>query len=985
MELINIIIVDDDTEAAAFLRSGLSKEAPHFSVATATNGLECLEYIDNNKVDCILSDYQMPVMDGMELLEALRESGINIPFIFITGRGGEEVAREAFKNGAFDYFMRDYGSEYFARITNSVVQAVRRKRAEEMKLRAEEELRKKNERLAMLNRINKAVVSTLDLEKIMEILLDNLVRALKMESGAIFLSDPAKDMVEAVRTYNFEPINGPACFRMEVFPMVAEVIKENKPIILNSTACGSPARNIFKILSLALLPLGTSDAVEGVICLHNCEQPHEFSDEEVDFALQVADQAMIAIMNAKMVLSLRQVEHNLIRKNQELAALNSVAAVIASTQDLDTMLDLVLKKTISLSFLNVERKGIIFLRDEEDPQKLNMATHIGISEQMRLAEKTVELGYCLCGKAAQTGKIIKSDDCFEDKDHEFKYPGMRRHGHIILPITSGDNVLGVMNFYLAPGMKATKAEERLLAAIANQLAVAIERYRLFRKLSNDKKEWEKTFDSMGELVTINDADYNILRANRPAAEALGLDIKELIGKNWFDTFVPKDEKVILGAALDRHSSASEYVESVFMDKSGGEKTIAWHITSLRGRHVEGRDTTIICCGEDITERKKLEYQLLQSQKIEAVGQLAGGIAHDFNNITATIVACTNVLQLKMPKDEPLRVYVEQILSSSEKATSLTKSLLSFSRKQIINPKAVDLNEIVARVSKLLSRLIGEDIELKAKLADEELIVMGDAGQIEQVLMNLVTNARDAMPDGGTIRISTGLVDLDDEFIMANGFGTRGKNALIVFEDTGVGMDEKTKASIFEPFFTTKEVGKGTGLGLSMVYGIVKQHNGYINVYSEPGRGTTFRVYIPVIRTMANDLETITLAALPRGTETVLLAEDDAALRRITKEVLEGYGYKVIEAVDGKDALDKFLENQDRIQFLILDVVMPRMNGKEAYDAITGVKPGIKALFTSGYMNETISKKGILENSLSFVSKPAPPSELLMKIRESLDK
>ena len=290
--------------------------------------------------------------------------------------------------------------------------------------------------------------------------------------------------------------------------------------------------------------------------------------------------------------------------------------------------------------------------------------------------------------------------------------------------------------------------------------------------------------------------------------------------------------------------------------------------------------------------------------------------------------------MKMEADEPLRAYVDPILISAERAASLTHSLLAFSRKQIMSTRPVNLNEIVGVVKKLIVRLIGEDIEVKILLSEDALTVMADPGQIEQVLINLATNARDAMEGGGVLTIITKPVELDNNFIMAHNYGKKGKYAFVSVTDTGTGMDERTKEKIFDPFFTTKEVGKGTGPGLAIVYGIIKQHNGYINVYSEQGQGTTFNIYLPLTRKAeVKETKLAEIASSMDGAETVLLAEDEGEVRQITKTVLEKFGYKVIEAVDGEDAVNKFMENRDKIELLIFDVIMPKKTGKEAYEEI----------------------------------------------------
>ena len=342
--------------------------------------------------------------------------------------------------------------------------------------------------------------------------------------------------------------------------------------------------------------------------------------------------------------------------------------------------------------------------------------------------------------------------------------------------------------------------------------------------------------------------------------------------------------------------------------------------------------------------------------------------------------------MKMPEPGPLRSYVQQVLASAERAANLTQSLLTFSRTQIIDLKALDVNAVIARVERLLHRLIGEDIEFTTILHEAELPVLADSVQIEQVLMNLVTNARDAMPMGGKLSIETSVFEMGDEFQRTHAYGKAGTYALVMVSDTGTGMEEKTRIKIFEPFFTTKEVGKGTGLGLAMVYGIVKQHSGYINVYSEPGQGTTFKLYLPLTAGPDRRRSPSEFSAdSQQGTETVLLAEDDEEVRRLTKTVLQDFGYSVIEAADGEEAVRKFLENREKVDLLVLDIIMPRKNGRETYLEIKAARPGIKALFTSGYTADVIHKKGILETGLDFVLKPISPTDFLNKVREVLDK
>jgi signal transduction histidine kinase len=389
---------------------------------------------------------------------------------------------------------------------------------------------------------------------------------------------------------------------------------------------------------------------------------------------------------------------------------------------------------------------------------------------------------------------------------------------------------------------------------------------------------------------------------------------------------------------------------------------------------------------ELAERKRTEEQLRHSQKMEAVGMLAGGIAHDFNNILTAIIGYGHLMQMKMKTDDPLMRNVEEILSASQRAASLTQGLLAFSRKQVINAMPVDLNLLIERISKLLKRMIGEDITLTLNLAKEDIIVNADSSQIDQVMMNLATNARDSMPHGGTLQIETQRVEFDERYILNHPYMKSGVYALIVVSDTGEGMDAETLDRIFEPFYTTKEVGRGSGLGMSIVFGIIKQHNGYINAYSKRGSGTTFKIYIPLINAMSShETPEIRPVRMKGGSEVILLAEDDATIRRMMTSILRDVGYTVIEASDGEDALEKIAGEKGRIQFLILDVIMPKKNGKEVYDEAKKMIPGIKVLFVSGYTADIIQGKGIIDEGQDLILKPVPPDEFLEKIREMIEK
>jgi signal transduction histidine kinase/ActR/RegA family two-component response regulator len=388
---------------------------------------------------------------------------------------------------------------------------------------------------------------------------------------------------------------------------------------------------------------------------------------------------------------------------------------------------------------------------------------------------------------------------------------------------------------------------------------------------------------------------------------------------------------------------------------------------------------------DVTKRKQLEEQLRQSQKMEAIGQLAGGVAHDFNNLLTAINGYSSLALQRVEDGHPVKPYLEEVKKAGDRAANLTRQLLAFGRKQILQPVPLNLNAVVSDMNKMLRRLIGEDIELTAKLDPDLGRVMADPGQIEQVLVNLIVNARDAMPQGGNLIIETTNVEIDSGYVSGQVGVQTGSYVKLAVSDTGVGMDEETRNRIFEPFFTTKEKGKGTGLGLSTVYGIVKQSGGNIWVYSGAGKGTTFKVYLPRAKSIARVNKEKVEEATPRGgSETVLLVEDEEVVRGLARRILEQAGYSVVEASKADEAIRFCEEHGNEVDLLLTDVVMPEMSGKELADRLKTQRPDLKMLFMSGYTDEAIVHHGVLDSSVEFIQKPFTPAGLIEKVRDVLD-
>lgn len=491
--------------------------------------------------------------------------------------------------------------------------------------------------------------------------------------------------------------------------------------------------------------------------------------------------------------------------------------------------------------------------------------------------------------------------------------------------------------------------------------------------------------SAREGIVVYDKDLRYIAWNPYMEELTGFKADEVLGKYPLELFpflkdvgvMERLERVLAGEITDQ-------VDFPFSNLKSGKTGYTSDLSSAL-RNKDGEIIGVIGNVRNISEHKKLEEQLHHAQKMEAIGRLAGGVAHDFNNILTVIGGYCSIMQIGLEQEGRLREMVDQIAAAAERASNLTRSLLAFSHKTPIKPSPANLNDIVSGVSKFLRRIIGEDVALKTHLQNDPLNVYVDSGQIEQVLMNLATNARDAMPEGGTLTIETSRLAVDTAFVKSHGVGEAGLYAVMTVTDTGIGMNEETRNRIFDPFYTTKEAGKGTGLGMSIVHGVISQHNGFINVYSEPAVGTTFKVFLPIISGKTASWETSERRAeMPSGTETILVVEDDEHIRDLVGNILVSLGYNLIIAVDGQDGVNKFTAHKDSIQFVLMDIIMPNKNGWQAGVEIRRLKPGMKILFMSGYPADTLSSQGSSLGNEESILKPFNQFDLASKIRSMLD-
>jgi two-component system cell cycle sensor histidine kinase/response regulator CckA len=506
------------------------------------------------------------------------------------------------------------------------------------------------------------------------------------------------------------------------------------------------------------------------------------------------------------------------------------------------------------------------------------------------------------------------------------------------------------------------------------------------KLHESEEQYRLLFESNPHPMWVHDVDtLAFLAVNDAALSHYGYTRDEFLSMTALDIRLPEDVPAFKKQYDERratHGTAS-FISTVPYRHRKKDGTLIEVDIAANAIAFAGHEARLVLA-TDVTEKTLLQAQLVKAQKMEAVGQLAGGVAHDFNNLLGVIAGYSELLIRELPPDTRERKRAEEIKRASDRAAALTRQLLAFSRRQLLQPKVLDLNEVVAEVEKMMRRLISESIQIVTVATANLGKVRGDAGQIEQVIMNLAINARDAMPSGGRLVIETGNIELDETYVRTHPEARPGPHVMLAVSDTGHGMDAKTMARIFEPFFTTKEEGKGTGLGLATVYGIVHQSGGTVNVYSEPGRGTTFKVYLPRIEGDVATEAGAAVVAAPGGMETVLLVEDAEALRLLVRELLENAGYTVLDADSPDKALSMVDSMRGPIHLLLTDMVMPRMNGQELARRIAALKPEARVVFMSGYSDQAMGDQGTLEPGALFLQKPFTVDALLKIIRHALD-
>ena len=698
-------------------------------------------------------------------------------------------------------------------------------------------------------------------------------------------------------------------------------------------------------------------------------------------------QTLLPLLARAMNLRLVQLENLQLR---ETVAIYELAQTITHTLDPQTVInklaDAVLRQT------DADQVSVL-LPINDGTGDLYVAAVRG-GDHFRLLGQRVPLDHTISGWVAREREPLMLEGEVNDERFRPLWPHPEIASAISIPLLVANKVVGTVNINALNRLRPfTIAQMKVLTVLAATAAAALESASLYTQVRQAEAKYRLIFENAVEGIFQATPDQRLLTVNPSMARILGYSSPHELIDDFNATGRRLWTQPETSHAIANALTVTGVLEGLAIEAARKNGESIWLSLNLRlvkdengvTIYHEGTIEDITARTEAEAHRKELEQQLRQSQKMEAIGQLAGGVAHDFNNLLTAINGYSSLALQRTDPDDRLRGYLEEIKKAGERAANLTRQLLAFGRKQMLKPVPLNLNDVVSEMSKMLRRLIGEDISFDAIFDPALKQIRADPGQIEQVLVNLVVNSRDAMPQGGTLTIETANFDIDHEFASRHLGLSAGSYVVLTVSDNGCGMDEKTKARIFEPFFTTKEKGRGTGLGLSTVYGIVTQSGGNIWVYSEPGEGTVFKVFLPQCEQGSEAAAKVPVdTVVPRGSETILLVEDEDIVRGLARQILEEAGYNVLDARGGEEAIRLCRERPGPIDLLLTDVVMPDTSGKEVAERLTRLRPATRVLYMSGYTDDAIVHHGVLDSDVEFIQKPFTPVALARKVREVLD-
>ncbi len=914
----------------------------------------------------LLDDYRQHPDALPSWVEAGVRSMLAVPLLV-----GDEVV------GAMGLFsleeVRPFGAEAVAaaeaagRLAAVAIQRVRLFEAEQKRRQEAETLRE-----AAL-----ALTATLDRDEVIERILVQLQEVVPYDSTSVQLLKGNQLEIVGGRGFPNLPDLLGTSFPIDGDNPNREVVRTRAPFIVENAQAVYEGFRQDPHLQAAIrswlgVPMLVGDRLIGMIALDKRE-PGFYTQEHARLALSFAAQAAIAIENARLFQESQ-------RRAEEMAALRQVNLATLSTLERDRVFEIMLDQLGTVVDYDTAAIQVI----TPDGRQKMIAGRGSIIHDQSMWDGFDVKGNKLVQEMRETRQPVVVHDTHTDERYEKIGNWEAFHSWVGAPLFVKDDLIG----YLAvektsPGFY-DETTIQLLGDFAQAAAIALENARLYEDIRRERDYSQTLIATANALIVGLDLDGRITLFNNFCTEITGYSQEEVLGRDWFTTLVPERERLPMKQIFQKlveQGLPKEY-ESPILTKDGRERVIAWSHTVIGD--AEGRPVSVLAIGQDITEHKQLETQLRRAQKMEALGQLAGGIAHDFNNLLTTIGGFAELLLRKAPEGSRQYEDLRQIKIAAQRAADLTRQLRLFTRQEEGERRPVQLNSVVEETRDLLARSLPKEITIKLRLDSELWAVEADPSQLSQVLMNLCVNARDAMPNGGILTLETRNVTLDEEYARTVLEARPGRYVCLSVSDTGCGMSPEVQARLFEPFFTTKERGKGTGLGLAVVYGIVKGHGGFINVYSEEGRGSTFHIYLPAIALTAKEKE-VEMLELPAGTETILLVDDEEAVRELGQRVLGRCGYTVLTAENGVQALEVYQAHQKEIALVVLDAVMPQMGGRECLRRLQELDPQVKVLISTGYTADDSAQKLIAEGALGVVEKPFQLQDFAIAVRAALDK
>jgi PAS domain S-box-containing protein len=1007
-----ILVVDDQPQNNELIEAHLVPQG--YEVVKATSGEEALEKLSGNQIDLVLLDVMMPKMSGFEVLEKLRADKKTrlIPVVMVTALNETEDRVKALEAGCDDFISKPFDKhELLVRVRSLLRIKSLHDEVDEAREYAESIINTVREPLIALDQDLRVVTASRSFYEVFKVKPEETVGQLIYDLGNKQWDIPKlRELLETILPQkitfnNYEVAHNFSTIGRRIMLLNARQIQRvsgKERLILLAIEDITERKRLEDLLTESEVRYRRifETASDGIVLLEKNEGKITHANSAVEKMLGYSKEESVGKKLKDIGVSLDMSDFPAIMQVLEKSAIINYDDVQVRTKSGQNMYaDMYMVDRARLAQFNIRdvserRRSVEALRESKQ-----IIEGIINAIPVRVFWKDKNLVYLGCNAAfardagfADPKDIIGKDDyqmgwrdqaeLYRNDDRQVIESGGSKFLMEEPQTTPEGNTITLLTSKLP--LRNSKGE---ISGVLGTYIDITERKRADDALLESEERFRQIAESTEEWIWEVNSDGLYTYASHVVEKILGYKPEEVVGKKHFYDFFPSDKREQMKKeALEFFATKRMLVKYVNSNvhKNGSIiliETSGAPILDSRGSLLGYRGVDV-----DITEYRKLEDQLRHAQKMEAVGTLAGGIAHDFNNILNVIIGYGTMVLDRMEADSLSKEQMNEVLTAAERAANLTKRLLIFSRKQVVEVKLINVNETILGIQKMLVRTIRENIDFKLDITDKTLAVMADTGQIEQVLMNLVTNARDAMPEGGHLTISTGLQELDNEYVAAYGYGKPGMYALITVTDTGHGIDAETQKKIFEPFFTTKGIGEGTGLGLAISYGIIKQHNGYIKVYSEPGQGTVFKIYLPLIEETAElDKKTEAAVSVKGGNETILVAEDDLSMRNLSRIVMESSGYSVITAEDGEDAITKFIENRDKIALVVLDMIMPKKSGKEACEVIRKVSPGIKILFASGYTMDIIKTKELTEAGFDFILKPFVPKDFLIKVREVLDR